>query len=273
MQTSPKPFCFVLMPFDKKFDDVYQLGIKEACGSAGSYCERVDEQIFHERILDRIYNQIAKADLIVADMTDRNPNVFYEVGYAHALAKPTILLTREAEDIPFDLKHFPHILYGESITSLRDSLANRLKYFLAGRNTDEVSDRLPVDLFLEDRSLRSVAVRHAPPQGKIPHPSISIKNCSHKVLYSGQIKLGVITPATIPYLRNEGSRRTVLPGGEILHVLRAFDDLFPEEFTSTEVLFETAGNAPQSYNVVFRVFTDIGTFDFPLVLDCASSPA
>ena len=84
--TKPKPFVFVLMPFAEQFDDVYQLGIKAACEEAGAYCERVDEQIFEEIILSRVYNQITKADLIVAEMTGRNPNVFYEVGYALALA-------------------------------------------------------------------------------------------------------------------------------------------------------------------------------------------
>ncbi len=64
--TAPKPYCFVLMPFDKGFDDVYQIGIKESCVSGGAYCERVDEQIFHETILERIYNQISKADFIIS---------------------------------------------------------------------------------------------------------------------------------------------------------------------------------------------------------------
>ena len=92
--TLPKPFVFVLMPFDEKFDEVYKLGIKPACEDAGAYAERVDEQIFKESILERIYNQIAKADIFVADMTGRNENVFYEVGYAHALGKHVILLTQ-----------------------------------------------------------------------------------------------------------------------------------------------------------------------------------
>ena len=98
--TRPKPFVFVLMPFDPAFIDVYQLGIKTACERAGAYAERPDEQIFTESILQRIYNQIAKADVIVADMTDRNPNVFYEVGYAHALGKVVVLLTQNKDDIP-----------------------------------------------------------------------------------------------------------------------------------------------------------------------------
>jgi len=89
--TTPKPFVFVLMPFDPSFEDIYNLGIKAACHDAGAYCERVDEQIFQDSVLERIYNQISKADIIVADMTGKNPNVFYEAGYAHALGKSTIL--------------------------------------------------------------------------------------------------------------------------------------------------------------------------------------
>src|ERR1041384_2230704 len=91
--TRPKPFVFVLMPFASDFDDVYRLGIKPACEKAGAYAERVDEQLFQESILQRVYNQIAKADVIVSDMSGKNPNVFYETGYAHALGKPVILLT------------------------------------------------------------------------------------------------------------------------------------------------------------------------------------
>lgn len=82
--TAPKPFVFVLMPFAQEFDDIYKFGIKGAAQEVGAYAERVDEQMFVEGILERIFNQISKADVIVADMTGRNPNVFYEVGYAHA---------------------------------------------------------------------------------------------------------------------------------------------------------------------------------------------
>jgi hypothetical protein len=110
IETAPKPFVFVLMPFSKEFEEVYGLGIKAASTDSWAFCERVDEQIFDGTILQRIYNQISKADIIVSDMTGKNPNVFYETGYAHALDKQVILLTQDAEDIPFDLKIFPHII-------------------------------------------------------------------------------------------------------------------------------------------------------------------
>jgi hypothetical protein len=119
--TKPKPFVFVLMPFDKKFSDTYKFGIKGAAEDAGAYAERVDEQIFGEGMLDRIFNQINKADVIVADMTGKNANVFYEVGYAHALNKIVLLITQSADDIPFDLKHRQHIVYGGQIDRSTDS--------------------------------------------------------------------------------------------------------------------------------------------------------
>ena len=59
------------MPFSNDFNDVYAFGIKQACNDAGAYCERVDEQIFHESILEHVYNQIAKADIVVSDMTGK----------------------------------------------------------------------------------------------------------------------------------------------------------------------------------------------------------
>jgi hypothetical protein len=63
---SEKPFVFVLMPFSPEFDDVYSLGIKDAVEKAGMLAQRVDEQVFHrEGILERIYNQIEIADLVI----------------------------------------------------------------------------------------------------------------------------------------------------------------------------------------------------------------
>src|SRR4028119_46996 len=131
LTTAPKPFVFVLMPFDQKFRDIYEFGIKGAAEDVGAYAERVDEQHFGTSILDRIYNQINKSDVIVADMTGRNANVFYEVGYAHALGKLVLLLTQDADDIPFDLKHHQHTVYGGEIAKLRKELAQRLKWALA----------------------------------------------------------------------------------------------------------------------------------------------
>lgn len=121
-------FAFVLMPFRPEFDDVYRLGIKETAAECGILAERVDEQLYRENILAQIYRQIDAADLIVADMSGQNPNVFYEVGYAHAKGKLCILMTKDASDIPFDLALHRHIVYGSSIMGLKKKLREELDW-------------------------------------------------------------------------------------------------------------------------------------------------
>ena len=116
------------MPFGKAWNRLYQRGIKSACKAAGASCERVDEQIFVENILDRIYREIQRADLIVAELSDRNPNVYYETGYAHGIGKPVICLAKEVDDIPFDLRHRPFLLHGDADTAtLKRTLAARVR--------------------------------------------------------------------------------------------------------------------------------------------------
>lgn len=114
------------MPFDKSFDDIYQYGIKQLCEDNGIVAERVDEQFYSEPMLERIYRQIENADFIIADMTNKNPNVFYEVGYAHAKGKLCALITQNSIDIPFDLKHHAHIIYDGKLKLLRSQLSPRL---------------------------------------------------------------------------------------------------------------------------------------------------
>ena len=116
------------MPFNDAFTDIYKLGIKKTAEDTGLRAERVDEQLYSESMLERIYRQIDAADIIVADMTGQNPNVFYEVGYAHAKGKLCILLTQNASDIPFDLKQHRHIVYGGHIVKLQSELAANLQW-------------------------------------------------------------------------------------------------------------------------------------------------
>jgi hypothetical protein len=123
-----RPFAFVIMPFDRAVDDLYELGIKAACEAAGADCARADKQIFVESIPERIHADIERADLVIAELTDRNPNVYYETGYAHGLSKPVLLLTTSAEDIPFDLSHYPYLVHEGRITFVKEELERRVRW-------------------------------------------------------------------------------------------------------------------------------------------------
>ncbi|WP_299729946.1 nucleoside 2-deoxyribosyltransferase [uncultured Tateyamaria sp.] len=126
-----KPFAFVLMPFSHEFDDIYKFGIKKLAESFDVVAERVDEQHFSESILERVYRQIENSDFVIAEMTGKNPNVFYEVGYAHAKGKLCALVTQSATDIPFDLKHHTHVIYDGSIADLTEKLGPKIEWLKA----------------------------------------------------------------------------------------------------------------------------------------------
>jgi hypothetical protein len=73
---------------------------------------------------------IDKSHVVICDLTGRNANVFYEVGIAHTLGRETILITQNADDIPFDLRHLRFIHYlnnAEGRQALQRELQGRLQ--------------------------------------------------------------------------------------------------------------------------------------------------
>ncbi len=121
--------CFVLMPFEVAFDSVYE-AIKAGAENAHMQCERADAVRDNQAVIEKIKKSIQRAGLIVADMTDDNPNVFYEIGYAHGLGKECLLITQTpSEDAPFDLRHLEHIKYStdqQGLTTLTRALAETI---------------------------------------------------------------------------------------------------------------------------------------------------
>ena len=118
--------AFVVMPFDPEFNDIYILGIREVSEKLGMIVERADDIEHNQSIPDLIKDKIAKCDVVIADTSSPNPNVFYEVGLAHGILKETILLCKDAESIPFDLESINHLIYS-SIVDLREKLEKRIK--------------------------------------------------------------------------------------------------------------------------------------------------
>ena len=107
--------CFVIMPFGGYFDDYYKDIYFHAIESAGLKPKRVDDLNRPSSIIQDIWTYTKKAKLILADLTEKNPNVFYELGLAHAIAKPAILITQDKNDIPFDLQGHRVIEYDKNI--------------------------------------------------------------------------------------------------------------------------------------------------------------
>jgi len=269
--TAPRPFAFVLMPFDSSFGDAYVLAIKPACEAAGAYAERVDEQVFQDSILQRIYNQIAKADVVIADMTGKNANVFYETGYAHALGKPVVLLTRSADDIPFDLKHFQHITYGGSLSKLKDELEVRLRRLLDARATGKDESVIPLEIAVNGQSLFA--------GGEIPHIGIggttgnieihvTIQNPGLRFTRAIDFQVTLVTPSYFDSVYSgqaTGTDRIQLRSDAKAHALRKPMKVLPGSWERID--FWSTGErvwAPDTVIGAFgvRVLTQTGFYDF-----------
>jgi hypothetical protein len=104
-----------MMPFGGYLGAYYDAIFKPAIEQAGLTPVRADDDIFATgKIMDQVWRGIRHATVLVAELTTKNPNVFYELGLAHALEKPVVLVSSNQEDVPFDLRHIRAIFYDQS---------------------------------------------------------------------------------------------------------------------------------------------------------------
>jgi hypothetical protein len=110
-----RPRLFVAMQFSEPFDTLYREVIKPEAESLGLSVVRIDEVAGPGIVFEDIKRGIEEAAIVVAEITAPNQNVFYELGYAHALNKPTILLAQRGRDLAFDIRGYRVIFYDDSI--------------------------------------------------------------------------------------------------------------------------------------------------------------
>jgi hypothetical protein len=113
--TSARPRVFVAMQFGQPYDTLYQEVIRPRATDLGLNVVRIDEVTVPGIIFEDIKREITEAKIVIAEITAPNQNVFYELGYAHALNKPTILLAQRGKELPFDIRSYRVIFYDDSI--------------------------------------------------------------------------------------------------------------------------------------------------------------
>lgn len=128
--------CFILMPFvdwyDKYFNELYVPATKEA----GFEPIRADGLFSTGSVMEQIWEQIQKAKVLLADLTGKNANVFYELGLAHAIGKPVILVTGNLDDVPFDLRHLRVIVYDIRVPDWGETLKKYITSYLKNAKSE-----------------------------------------------------------------------------------------------------------------------------------------
>jgi len=131
---SPPRTVFAAMPFAAEFDDVFFYAIASAAKKIGAVCVRVDKEEFSGDIVEEIRRGISSSIAVIADLSGARPNVLYELGYAHALGKPSVPISSTSLDaLPFDVRNWNTISYTVGKThELGPRLAKRLKAAIGG---------------------------------------------------------------------------------------------------------------------------------------------
>lgn len=126
-----KPRAFVAMPFAEELEDVFHYGIQGAVNAAGFLCERADLSSFTGDVMGWVKNRIETAELVIADLSGANPNVYLEVGYAWACGRSTVLVARDPAELKFDTQGQRCLIY-KNIKDLEQKLGNELKVLGSG---------------------------------------------------------------------------------------------------------------------------------------------
>ena len=135
---------FVLMPTGTHWDRSIYDAVGHAAREAGLRTHRADMMVSAGPIIDQIFESIAKSGLVLADLTNRNPNVMYELGLAMAMKKKTLLIAQEIGDVPFDVRHQRVLLYRVgAIDALVHQLLGAFRLHRAEQAASLASAKLP----------------------------------------------------------------------------------------------------------------------------------
>lgn len=121
-----RKLCFVLMPFTEEWSKrVYEQLIRPSVEQLGLQCLRADE-LNGQIVIEDIWVKINQCAFVIADVTNRNPNVMYELGIVHTIGKPAVLITQNFATIPFDFTHLRHYGYSDNVDGFRE-LSEKLR--------------------------------------------------------------------------------------------------------------------------------------------------
>lgn len=124
-----RPKAFVVMQFTEPYDSLYSEVIEPVCEELKFKPERADDVFRPGIILQDIISGLVESDVVIAEISPTNANVFYELGYAHARNQPTVLLARRGEKLPFDISGYRVIFYDDTIrgkNEVEDTLRKHL---------------------------------------------------------------------------------------------------------------------------------------------------
>jgi hypothetical protein len=148
--------CFVIMPFGVPFNKYYERVYRPAIIDAGLEPQRADEIFTPGPFMGDVALGIIQSSIILAELTGRNANVFYELGLCHALEKTAVLIAQSEVDIPSDLRALKFITYNTADPDWANDLKSSVTNTLLSADNEESSSRFRLP-GIDDRETTELA--------------------------------------------------------------------------------------------------------------------
>jgi hypothetical protein len=167
------PTAFLILPYHEPYETLYQQVLEPILIEHGFRVVRADMIQQSSVIIDDVHRSIQKADIVIVEATEMNPNVYYELGFAVAHNRETILLTQEGKQPPFDTQQRRHLSYGSDLDATRETFRKWLAASVAYRSHAPRTDNrvlqrgdvfpgiLDATVFLDSPDLISEELLHA----------------------------------------------------------------------------------------------------------------
>lgn len=149
--------CFIVTaigesgtPTRERADNVYRYLIAPVCEELGYKPVRVDHVNAVDNINETVINYLKTAPMVVADMTEHNPNAFYELGFRQALELPLVPIIKVGERLPFDVMTTRTVFYDTDVAKIEDSKENLKSKILSFENFEMPESRIDKSVTLEE---------------------------------------------------------------------------------------------------------------------------
>lgn len=157
---SPKKRCFVISPIGEEGSDIRSRSdkilrhiVRPVCNDLNYKAQRADEISHASSISRKVMHELLTADLVIADLTARNPNVFYELAVRHFIGKPVVQLIDQTEDLPFDVSDVNTIrLDHQDLDSVHNAKERLSRFILAAESDGKCTN--PVTAALESLNIQ-----------------------------------------------------------------------------------------------------------------------
>jgi CheY-like chemotaxis protein len=126
-QMRTRQFAFVAMPFSDSYSALYKSCILPVVEELGYQCVRMDDLAHNREAYGELVDHLRNCKLVICLADDANPNVYYEVGYAHSMAKEVLIVAQRLDDLRFDIRGHHAIAYGKRPETIRAKLVDRVR--------------------------------------------------------------------------------------------------------------------------------------------------